>query len=641
MSPQGRWVPGPQQDKPPVATTPSAWREATAFEPAWTSCSTTALCIGTINANGLNRANSTDSLAEVFVGMAADIVGVCETHWRQTQLRGIRYNLQKHKIHMVTTTHENDQRQKGVAVLLSERLSRRKTAEEQATEEGQELGTAIRVQLAFHQRRVQVIIVYRPPGAGINQQTRRKTDRIVLHWLQEARRAGEEAVVMGDLNTQLWQEQQQRCQIERVLSGPSYADVWRTMHGGRTGPTYPQHDPTRTIDYILVSAGLRRDVRQTARMLTQSTIGEDHCQLWTAVGGLLGLRGPTAIPAQEQPRYACGAASDAQWEAYRRAVGEHMRNGKGAETAMMHAATATLPTKQRLREQSRKHMRLHQASALGQRLGYQAHAGWSQRNQWLGTMEQAKKLLREHLPNTLMQECGEHGRAELNVCLADPTQADTQRQIKEAKERWRTKAKLLTRRVTNRLQEAARREAERRNTHTIAQAVRRNHARFEKEPGAILRKLRRGRRYAVLDRIVQEPEEGTLQVETEPDTVKRLAREHFEKHFQGVQEQPATITGVWAEEYTRQYDIGLAGTMKEIGKVEWAECIAQSPRDKAPGPSGITFEMVQKAPPEVQERLRKMCNCALATGELLPGWTAATLIPIPKKPTTDRELAQY
>ncbi|KAJ2098027.1 hypothetical protein GGI09_003522 [Coemansia sp. S100] len=146
----------------------------------------------------------------------------------------------------------------------------------------------------------------------------------------------------------------------------------------------------------------------------------------------------------------------------------------------------------------------------------------------------------------------------------------------------------------------------------------------------------------VLDWVVhRDADTGATSVYNSAKEVEECTSKHFTKHFTGNLSHAIELTGVWREEYAQRYDLGLEEVMRPIEEKEWDRAVAESPRGKAPGRSGVDFEMVHKMGPGGQEQLQAMCNELLELGNLPDGWTSANLIPIPKKLTTDRELEQY
>src|SRR5262249_32207882 len=91
----------------------------------------------------------------------------------------------------------NAGRHLGVALLLSERLSRHVRATDDVT------GTAILAKALFRGRQLWIVVAYVPPrgAAGDDQdELRRRTTAKVLRWRAQAIEAGADMLLLGDFN---------------------------------------------------------------------------------------------------------------------------------------------------------------------------------------------------------------------------------------------------------------------------------------------------------------------------------------------------------------------------------------------------------------------------------------------------------
>ncbi|KAJ2254981.1 hypothetical protein GGI13_001855 [Coemansia sp. RSA 455] len=106
----------------------------------------------------------------------------------------------------------------------------------------------------------------------------------------------------------------------------------------------------------------------------------------------------------------------------------------------------------------------------------------------------------------------------------------------------------------------------------------------------------------VLDRVVhRDADTGATSVYNSAKEVEERASKHFAKHFTGNLSHAIELTGVWQEEYAQRYDLGLEEVMHPIEEKEWDRAVAELPRGKAPGRSGVDFEMVREMGPGGQE----------------------------------------
>ncbi|KAJ2685011.1 hypothetical protein IWW39_004553 [Coemansia spiralis] len=98
-----------------------------------------------------------------------------------------------------------------------------------------------------------------------------------------------------------------------------------------------------------------------------------------------------------------------------------------------------------------------------------------------------------------------------------------------------------------------------------------------------------------ISRVIGTDAQGELTVTTEPDEVRELTRAHFDDMFRPRPVRPELLTE-WAEEYApkgrpEQYP----ATVAEVSIEEVSQLLKESPRNKAAGPSGVTFELLRSA----------------------------------------------
>ncbi|KAJ2885448.1 hypothetical protein IWW38_005325, partial [Coemansia aciculifera] len=203
-------------------------RQLAASYPGWSEPHHQSLAFGTINVRGVNKALDLTTINVIALSMMADIIAVVKTHWRTLEHKSKRIELARiGKLHLCATSHGIGNKQKGVALILTENARKHKVSEEFARdEEGGELGTALRMVLSIGHLKLHVLAIYRPPGHD-NKTIREQTDTAMLAWLDDARDKWAEVVLMGDLNTDIWTEAKRRVQLGTRLQTNSYKDAWR------------------------------------------------------------------------------------------------------------------------------------------------------------------------------------------------------------------------------------------------------------------------------------------------------------------------------------------------------------------------------------------------------------------------------
>src|SRR5438034_3664927 len=70
--------------------------------------------------------------------------------------------------------------------------------------------------------------------------------------------------------------------------------------------------------------------------------------------------------------------------------------------------------------------------------------------------------------------------------------------------------------------------------------------------------------------------------------------------------------------------------MIPISLDEWSSVIRSMPKDKAAGPSKLTYELLQHLGPSALEQTLQLANDCLVAGNIPSGWREALIFPIPK-----------
>ncbi|KAJ2024789.1 hypothetical protein GGI10_004077 [Coemansia sp. RSA 2530] len=189
---------------------------------------------------------------------------------------------------------------------------------------------------------------------------------------------------------------------------------------------------------------------------------------------------------------------------------------------------------------------------------------------------------------------------------------------------------LEIKRLVNSLIRAVRKEAARQakfeKDRHIRGAIIRQQDMLSKGPGRVGQAVLDKRKGAHgISRVIGTDAQGELTVPTEPDKVRELTRAHFDDMFRPRPVRPELLTE-WAEEYApkgrpEQYPATVAeASIEEVGQL-----LKESPRNKAAGPSGVTFELLRVIPG---------IECVLATmfADILKGekeipseWTSGSM----------------
>ena len=144
--------------------------------------------------------------------------------------------------------------------------------------------------------------------------------------------------------------------------------------------------------------------------------------------------------------------------------------------------------------------------------------------------------------------------------------------------------------------------------------------------------LGKEKRIITLDRIMVDVD-GNDTLITDPDDIKR----EVNKHFQTIAGLPPhnlpPLNERWTAQYAPRSDINSSiydTLMSPPSKEEWQSVLTSFPNDKAPGPSGITYEMLKKFGSDAADFFHEFICFCLQTSTMPEAWNDAIVYPIPK-----------
>ncbi|RIA86229.1 Endonuclease/exonuclease/phosphatase, partial [Glomus cerebriforme] len=125
--------------------------------------------------------------------------------------------------------------------------------------------------------------------------------------------------------------------------------------------------------------------------------------------------------------------------------------------------------------------------------------------------------------------------------------------------------------------------------------------------------LDRNKRTIIIDRVLQS-NNGTSTLITDPNEIKKLTNQHFQQCAGGTQ-IPKEIPLRWLDQYTPKAHIDeniYRHLMSPPSFQEWINTLNELSNDKAPGPSGITNEMLKHLGPKTSTLLWQfICKCII------------------------------
>src|ERR1044072_1029358 len=127
-----------------------------------------------------------------------------------------------------------------------------------------------------------------------------------------------------------------------------------------------------------------------------------------------------------------------------------------------------------------------------------------------------------------------------------------------------------------------------------------------------------------------------LEVDNDLITDPASIRTHTADHFQNIVGQPksdGSIPDDWIHEYSPldSVDDAIYATLYDLPSfTEWIEIVRLAPANKAPGPSGISYDLIKHLGPIALDVLYQI-TCSCFRLQAIPtGWKRAAIYPIPK-----------
>ncbi|KAJ2069739.1 hypothetical protein GGH13_004410 [Coemansia sp. S155-1] len=111
-----------------------------------------------------------------------------------------------------------------------------------------------------------------------------------------------------------------------------------------------------------------------------------------------------------------------------------------------------------------------------------------------------------------------------------------------------------------------------------------------------------------------------MEIYSDPDQVEAQVSSHFATHFMHPSEEAIEVTEEWAEEYRAcpGPDVTYFHPIMADELDKWMDRMLKS---KAPGPSGVSFELLSMTGDKFRAHLLQVYNRALETAKIPSSWT--------------------
>ncbi|KAJ2081467.1 hypothetical protein GGI09_007614, partial [Coemansia sp. S100] len=500
--------------------------------------------VASVNVNSLPpHATSAEEIVRIMTHLQLDVLAIQETKKYSSDMEKLCKHLAFNGWQMYfTSTADNRQAQKGVAVVLSLRASLHYlghdtiattyalTPEERATQA--QAGTGLRVRLAYARAaQLHIVALYVPPGSS-NNAVREHTQRVADTWIQQIVSNGHKAIVLGDFNERLADGGANvstigRTLMDRELFEETHRNVRRTLSEGTSvsrGGT-----PRSWIDFIFVTTNLGSGVCQAVVAIESTELNEDHRLIMAEVAVLLGQPGAASQAPARRPRLNIAGASEAQQLTFLAKLDAISAADTDIDSFIWKTAEGAFQKMSVRRKAAQLKSRLCRASQMRKHVWRYMGGEDLQRWRWGKIVEECDTLITDGLPTAIREKC-----REVASILPPPN--------------WEGVQKTLTNFIRKHLSRTVKSEAAGRHYRKIAKATHQRAELMNGHLGRMVRSLRRGAMAPRLARVVTQTPSGT-EIYADPERVEAEASRHFQAHFTHPSEEAIEVTEEWAEEY--------------------------------------------------------------------------------------------
>ena len=145
--------------------------------------------------------------------------------------------------------------------------------------------------------------------------------------------------------------------------------------------------------------------------------------------------------------------------------------------------------------------------------------------------------------------------------------------------------------------------------------------------------LERHRRRVTIDRVlITNIDDNSQTLVTDQDEIKVHVNAHFQQVAGGAQLRQ-TLSPRWAAQYSpiaRINEQWYDRIMDPPSIDEWSNIVSHLANGKAPGPSGVSNEMIKHVGPKMSKAIWQLVRLCCIYQDIPKGWREATVYPIPK-----------
>lgn len=170
---------------------------------------------------------------------------------------------------------------------------------------------------------------------------------------------------------------------------------------------------------------------------------------------------------------------------------------------------------------------------------------------------------------------------------------------------------------------------------SIKEAIIQRCANLKESPGKMISSLTNQHKSSVyIDRIVIKQDGGSEYISTDPAETKKQVENYYTQAFGKRKSNFQRLSKEWKKEYRPKDYINSSwfdNLLKQPSNQELDEVLKELPNNKAPGPSGISYEMIKNLKGKGRTTLRKIFSICMIKGKIPNDWKKSNIYPIPKK----------
>jgi exonuclease III/ribonuclease HI len=639
--------------------------------------------IGTHNVRGINKTVEQDNLITEMNERRIDILGVSETKLHDKDTFFAFRDHPKYKCFTSSTTTNTFGN--GVALLVEKNLAKHVSKVDRIE------GRIIATHIYLKRCKLYIMQIYLPSNKKDSMQYQRAIRQLITKEMH----AKSKIIVMGDFNaasnplidrhynSKLSNTWRPEAEIFNFLNDWAFTDVQLTWEMGMPSPTWIGRASFSRIDYIWVSPDIAtNNIHSVTNEKADNITNSDHTLLCLKLFAK-GITETTKVPPirQKSSRIVIKqkAATKVQWEKFTKKVEERIGDVK---------------------LKSRELVRWYTDKAIGNSLSSrfeQIEALKELDEIWEKFAAHITKAAHEALPTKKIKNSGkeketppstefyqyrrslrikkildeaEHTREskdihELSKIIQDFNKTsgvtwpitDYSQSLKSEEidwQKWRREVKE----AIGAFKEVCINMENRRKQKDIKKMIEQRCLDYKDSQKRMVRSLTNNHQTRInIDRIMvtEECEVGANSkrgntesrikrkyISTQPKVIEQQVESYYIKAFKKRNSNFDSLSQGWKDQYEpRTYieEEWFDNTLKEIELWEVNETIKNLPTNKAPGPTGITYEMLKKLGNEGKQTLTNIFNAYIMLESIPTSWKHSNIYPIPKKEDWMADLA--